>query len=195
MFLEVELRRDVAMCTGHLSGLIPHQQIVRRLLQDLMSEKACEEHGFYLAVTSLKNIGNPNLLEDDNGGGWSYRPVTFPVSFTCRTFLPRRGEVLKGVVQRVFRNGVFISCGPIRYAYLSAIKMPGYHYLDRDENLCFRKEDCSKIEVGVVVRFKVLAVRFNERQNKKRNDFYVLATIEGKSFGPISLAGPDEPYM
>lgn len=192
MFLDVELAREVAICANHLKGQSPQQQILRRLLQDLIREKACKEHGFYLGITAIKSISNNNDNHEAD-------VLTFPVSFTCRTFLPARGEILQGVVNRVLSNGAFIRSGPLRYAYLSSLKMPEYQYVSSvsdDEMPYFQKDDLSKIAVGVVVRFAVMAVRFKERPNQRRNDFYVLATMEGDdTLGPISLTGPDEPYM
>ncbi|XP_010450028.1 PREDICTED: DNA-directed RNA polymerase subunit 7-like protein [Camelina sativa] len=199
MFSEVEISRDVAICAEHLNGQSPHQQILYKLLQDLIHEKACREHGFYLGITALKSIGDKKNNNIDNEDNHQARTLTFPVSFTCRTFLPARGDVLQGIVKQVLWNGVFIRSGPLRYAYLSLLKMPDYHYVHSqsdNEKPYFQKDDLSKIAVGVVVRFVVLAVRFKERPHKRRNDYYVLATLEGyRKVGPISLTGSDEPYM
>lgn len=199
MFSEVEMARDVAICAKHLNGQSPHQQILCRLLQDLVHEKACREHGFYLGITALKSIGNNKNNNIDNEDNHQAHILTFPVSFTCRTFLPARGDILQGIVKKVLWNGVFIRSGPLRYAYLSLLKMPDYHYVhshSEDEKPYFQKDDLSKIAAGVVVRFGVLAVRFKERPHKRRNDYYVLATLEGyETLGPISLTGSDEPYM
>ncbi|XP_006282711.2 DNA-directed RNA polymerase subunit 7-like protein [Capsella rubella] len=202
MFSDVEMSRDVAICAKHLIGHTFHQEILTRLLQVLTHEKACRKHGFYLGITSVKSIGkNKNKIiniNNNNEDNHQAQILTFPVSFTCRTFLPARGDVLQGVVKMVLSNGVFISSGPLRYAYLSPLKMPDYHYVQSesdDEKPYFQKDDLSKIAVGVVVQFVVLAVRFKERPHKIRNDYYVLATLEGDTLGPISLAGSDEPYM
>lgn len=200
MFSEVEMARDVAICASHLNGQAPHHQILGRLLKDLIHEKACREHGFYLGITALKSIGNSKNNNDENEDSHQAHILTFPVSFTCRTFLPARGDILQGTVKKVLWNGAFIRSGPLRYAYLSFLKMPNYHYvhspLSEDEKPYFQKDDLSKIAVGVVVRFGVLAVRFKEKPHKRRNDYYVLATLErNDSFGPISLTGSDEPYM
>ncbi|KAL1200062.1 DNA-directed RNA polymerase subunit 7-like protein [Cardamine amara subsp. amara] len=201
MFSEVEMARNVAICAKHLNGQSPHQQILCRLLQDLLREKACEEHGFYLGITALKSIGNSinNNSSNDSEDEHQAHILTFPVSFTCRTFLPAKGDILQGIVSKVLWNGAFIRSGPLRYAYLSFLKMPDYQYVhtvSEDDKPCFQKDDLSKIAVGVVLRFVVLAVRFKEKPHKRRNDFYVLATLEGNdTLGPISLTGLDDPYM
>lgn len=194
MFPEVELSREVTICAKNLKGKSPHQQILRRLLEDLLREKACKEHGFYLGITAIKSISKNNI-NDIHG----VDVLRIPVSFTCRTFLPLRGEILQGVVARVYWSGVIIRSGPLRYAYLSTLKMPKYQYVSTEpegEKAYFQKDDLSKIAVGVVVRFAVMDVRFEEIPNNRRNDIYVLATMEGDdALGPISLTGPDEPYM
>ncbi|KAG2299290.1 hypothetical protein Bca4012_010860 [Brassica carinata] len=208
MFSEVEMSRDVAIPAKQLKGHSPpHQQILTRLLQDLLNEKACREHGFYLAITALKSIGNinnNNSTDDDNPQADVF---TFPVSFTCRTFLPARGNIMIGTVMKLLFNGpngaataVLISSGPLRYAYLSYLKMPDYHFVpaksEEDEEACFQKADLTKIAVGVVVRFLVLGRRFKVSPEKRRTDVYVLASVDGDdTLGPVSLTGCDRPYM
>ncbi|CAH8336156.1 unnamed protein product [Eruca vesicaria subsp. sativa] len=205
MFSEVELSRDVAIPAKHLKGHSPpHQHILTKLLQDLVQEKACREHGFYLAITALKSIGNiNNSTEDDNPQADVF---TFPVSFTCRTFLPARGNIMVGTVMKLLCNGpngaataVLISSGPLRYAFLSHLKMPDYHYVppkSEEEEPCFQKDDLTKIAVGVVVRFVVLDRRFKVSPEKRRTDVYVLASVEGDdTLGPVSLTGCDRPYI
>ncbi|CAH2079172.1 unnamed protein product [Thlaspi arvense] len=200
MFSEVEMTRDVAICSKDLkSQSPPHHQILSRLLEDLMCESASKEHGFHLGITAVKSIGNNKNKNDDDHH--QKQVLTFPVSFTCRTFMPVEGDVLQGVVYKVYSNGAFIRPGPLRHAYLPAVKMPAYRYFpagSEEEKACFRREDLTKIAAGVVVRFKVLAVRFVEsRPHEKGNDVHVLVTLEDDddTLGPISLAGPDDPYM
>ncbi|ESQ43074.1 hypothetical protein EUTSA_v10015358mg [Eutrema salsugineum] len=204
MFSEVEMVRDVTICAKHLKGQSPpHHQILNRLLQDLIYEKACKEHGFYLGITALESIGNSKNNNDDNHQA---ELLTFPVSFTCRTFLPSRGDILQGVVRKVLwsggARGVLIHCGPLRYAYLSRMKMPDYHFVqpetesEEEETPYFQRDDLTKISVGVIVRFAVLCHRFKEYSDKRRLDVYVLASVEGDdTLGPISLAGSERPCM
>ncbi|KAF8090401.1 hypothetical protein N665_0477s0006 [Sinapis alba] len=206
MFSEVEMSRDVAIPAKHFKGQSPpHQQILTRLLQDLLHEKACREHGFYLAITALKSIGNNNNNDDTSQAQADV--LTFPVSFTCRTFLPSRGNIMIGTVMKVLFNGpngaapaVLISSGPLRYAYLSYLKMPDYHFVpakSEEEEACFQKDDLTKIAVGVVVRFLVLGRRFKvSPEKRRRTDVYVLASVDGDdTLGPVSLTGCDRPYM
>lgn len=199
MFSEVELLRDVTVDAENLkrNSLVTHPQsvIATRLLEDLLSEKASKDHGYFLAVTGLKKIGKGKVVEESG-------VVFFPVVFNCRTFLPYEGEILQGIVHRVFRHGVFLRCGPIKYAYLSARKMPGYRYVGfqkvpgqkygHDRKPLFVSNEFAKIENGVVVCFMVLAVRWFENWGNIKNEFGMLATLEGDSLGPISLSGSGE---
>ena len=191
MFAEVELLRDVAVLAKNFRNdeLVPRNQsvIVTRLLKDLLSEKASRDHGYFLAVTRLKKIGKGEVV--DKSGDVFY--VSFPVVFNCRTFLPYKGEILQGVVYRILRLGVFLRCGPLKYAYLSAQKMPGYQYVS-GENPLFRSDELAKIENGVVVCFKVLWVRWKERMGNVRKEFVMLASLEGDSLGPISSSESGE---
>ncbi|KAK4854994.1 hypothetical protein QYF36_003025 [Acer negundo] len=187
MFSEVELLRDVAVLAENLdrNGLVSQRFIMTRLLEDLLKEKANKDLGYFLAVTSLKSIGN-GKLQDESGN------VFFPVAFKCRTFMPLRGEVLEGVVHHIYRFGVFLQCGPVKYAFLSFRKMPNYSYVP-GEHPTFVNDQLAKIENGVVVRFLVLGVRWIEKRGEiMKRDFVMLASLEGESLGPISLSGTDE---
>ncbi|KAG2722167.1 hypothetical protein I3843_02G101100 [Carya illinoinensis] len=186
MFCEVELLRDVAVLAKNLEGtrLVPQRFIITRLLEDLLNEKASKDHGYFLAITSLKSIGKGEVV-DETGD------VFFPVVFNCRIFLPFKGEILKGVVHHVFRHGVFLRCGPIRYAFLSARKMPNYQYVD-GENPAFSSDELVKIENDVVVRFVVLGVRWIEKRGDIKKEFVMLTSLEGDSLGPISSSGSGE---
>ncbi|KAK9288138.1 hypothetical protein L1049_016586 [Liquidambar formosana] len=179
MFCEVELVRDVVILAENLkNGLVLQRSIIMQLLEDLLNEKATKDHGYFLAVTSLKSIGKAEVQEESGD-------VFFPVVFKCRTFIPLRGEILQGVVHHIYRRGVCLRCGPIKYVYLSARKMPDYHYVP-GKNPVFLSEGRSRIENGVAVRFMVLSVRWIEERGETKRDFEMLASLEGDFLGPIS---------
>ena len=186
MFCEVELLRDVAVLAENLdrNGVVSQRSIITRLLEDLVNEKSSKDHGYFLAVTSLKNIGNGEVV-DESGD------IFFPVVFNCRTFLPSTGEILQGVVHYIFSHGVFLRCGPIKYAFLSARKMPNYHYV-AGENPVFLSDELAKIDNDIVVRFVVIGVRWIEKRRLVKKEFVMLASLVGDSLGPISLSGSDE---
>ncbi|KAJ6719483.1 DNA-DIRECTED RNA polymerase SUBUNIT 7-LIKE PROTEIN [Salix purpurea] len=97
----------------------------------------------------------------------------------------------QGVVHRTFRHGVLLRCGPVKYIFLSARKMPSYQYIS-EENPVFLNDELARIENNVVVRFSVLDVRWIEKMWDMRRDFMMLASLVGDSLGPISLCGSDE---
>uniref|UniRef100_A0A5B7BQD2 DNA-directed RNA polymerase subunit n=1 Tax=Davidia involucrata TaxID=16924 RepID=A0A5B7BQD2_DAVIN len=183
MFLEVECLVHVMIPAKNLdrNGLVPRSSIVSCLLKDLLIWKATEEYGYFLTVTKLKSIGNQEFEE-------SSRDIICPVAFFCRTFLPVNGEIMLGVVHTVHRHGVFLKCGPMKYIFLSARKMPNYYYVD-GKNPLFLSNDLSRIEYDVVIRFMVFGVRWTKKKWEIEREFMILASLEGDCLGPISLPG------
>ncbi|KAG8370334.1 hypothetical protein BUALT_Bualt14G0106000 [Buddleja alternifolia] len=155
--------------------------IANRLMKQLSFTKACED-GYFLAVTKLIRIGR--------GENNKFCPhfVNFPVSCYCRTFKPADGEIMTGIVHKINNMGVFLKSGPMNIVYLAARFMPNYSYVP-GENPVYMREDLSKIEIGVVVRYMVFAVRWIE---DKWREFRVLATIDDDGLGPVALNGLDE---
>ncbi|XP_050385465.1 DNA-directed RNA polymerase subunit 7-like protein [Argentina anserina] len=185
MFSEVELVRGVAVLAEKLDKDSPDTSksvITTQLLKGLLKEKASKDHGYFLKVTALKKIGNGQISGD-------LRKMLFPVAFSCRTFIPRQGEILEGVVYQVHNLGVFIRCGPLKHGYLSARLMPNYHYAG-GRNPFFYRGDLAKIEKEVVVRFRVLATRWIEKRREMRKEFVMIVSIVGDSLGPV--CGPHE---
>ncbi|GMH29233.1 hypothetical protein Nepgr_031076 [Nepenthes gracilis] len=121
----------------------------------------------------------------------SWKGIPFTVACTCRTFMPCPGEIMNGVVYRVHSLGVFLRCGPVGLIYLAARKMADYRYHPL-KNPVFLNPGLSRIEVGVVVRFAVFAVRWVEQREDHSREFMVLASLEGDCLGPVSLTGTDE---
>lgn len=185
MYREVECLQHVVIPTTDLdtNGTIPTSSVVTNLLKQLTIYKALEEFGYFLGVTKLKAIGNGRKHE-------STKYIDFLVAFNCRTLLPMKGEVMTGIVHTISRFGVFLKSGPMKIVYLSTRKMPNYYFVD-DENgkgkPLFLSNDFSRIEMGVVVQFVVLATRWSQRTR----DISVLASIEGESLGPVATAGLD----
>lgn len=153
--------------------------IIDRLLKQLSHGRACE-YGYLLAVTKVISIGC-----GDNKS--SSEHILFPVDFRCRTFTPVDGEVLTGIVHKINHRGVFLKSGPMNIVFLSARLMPNYFYV-LGESPTFVRDDSSKIEIGVVVRYLVFAVRWIE---DKWREFRVLASIASDGLGPVALNGLD----
>lgn len=171
MFGEVEVCSTVRIIAENLdrNGLVPQRSIVTHLLKDLLSMKASKDHGYFLAVTNLKSIGKGEVVNKSGD-------VLFHVEFKCRTFMPMKGEILQGVVHRTFRHGVLLRCGPVKYIFLSARKMPNYQYTS-EENPVFLNDELARIENNVLVRFSVLDVRWIEKMWDMRRDFMMLASL------------------
>ncbi|KAH0634209.1 DNA-directed RNA polymerase V subunit 7-like [Solanum tuberosum] len=177
---EVRLYVVVPMEDIKKSGELPGSIVIRRLFSQLTFLRATEDCGYFLKVTKVKSVGSGKLLD-------SSKYIMFPVTFHSRTFLPKTGEVLVGIVIEVCRHGVFLKCGPMNSIYLSVRKMPNYNYVS-GENPFFICNDQSRIENEVAVRFVVYAMRWSRTLVRK---FDVLASIDGDSLGPVSLNGFD----
>ncbi|KAL6989815.1 hypothetical protein U1Q18_015565 [Sarracenia purpurea var. burkii] len=187
MFREMEIRGRVAIPTKSLdrNGLVAHSSVVSCLLKELLLMKSTEEHGYFLAVTGLKSIGN-GVFEEES------RDILFPVAFYCRTFLPVNGDIMLGIVHKIHTRGVFLRCGPMKYIYLSAQKMPNFYYVQWKTREIFMNDDFSRIEKGVVIRFVVFATRWMKKHWDIEREFTILASIEGDCLGPVSLPGSGE---
>lgn len=186
MFCEVQLIREVGIPNQTLDRTkpVPYSLIVKCLLRALLSEKANKDHGYFLAVTFLERIGEGKISGDTDD-------VLFPVAFNCRTFIPVVGERLRGVVFKVHPHGVFVRCGPVKYGFLSAQKMPNYRYV-RGKKPLFVNNDLSRIEDNVVICFMVLSVRWVDKHMDFENEFMVLASLVGDFLGPVSSTYSDE---
>ncbi|KAF8394330.1 hypothetical protein HHK36_020538 [Tetracentron sinense] len=174
MYLKVQFPWNVVIPPDQLDKkrVMLQRFIIVRLLQEFSSRKATKEHGYFLAVTTLDNIGEGKVREQGD--------VLFPVVFSCLTFKPFRGEILQGVVNRILKQGVFLKSGPIENVYLTALKMPDYHYVP-GENPVFMSDKLLKIEKDTVLRFMVLGTKWSETER----EFQMVVTMEGDYLGPI----------
>lgn len=100
MFRELELRGRVGFPINSLdgNGLVAHSSVVTSLLKELLLVKSTKDHGYFLAITKLKSIGNGEIEEESSD-------IFFPVAFFCRTFLPVKGDVMLGVVHKIYKKG------------------------------------------------------------------------------------------
>ncbi|XP_031403034.1 DNA-directed RNA polymerase V subunit 7-like [Punica granatum] len=176
MFLEVQLPWNVIIPAENLDekGLMLQRSIIIRLLDDFASKKATKELGYYLAVTTLLNIGEGKVRQHTGD-------ILFPVVFRGITFNLFRGEIVEGVVHKVLKHGVFLRCGPMEHIYLSSTKMPDYRYVP-GENPVFLNEKLSKIGKDAMVRVIVLATMWLEVER----EFRALVSLEGDFLGPVS---------
>lgn len=175
VFLEAEMNSNVLISPDQLTpqGLLLQKAIITRLLEDIANKKASKEHGYFIAITSLKSIGDGRVrtLTGD---------VLFPVSFSCLTQKPTKGEVLTGTVERILKHGLFVKSGPIEDIFISE-KMTGDYKYVPGESPMFLSEKHSKLEKGVSVRFKVVGFRWMEADRQ----FQLLASLAGDFLGPI----------
>jgi DNA-directed RNA polymerase-4/5 subunit 7 len=174
VFLEVEMSWNVLISPDQLSpkGLLLRKSIIVRLLEDITNRKASKDHGYYIAVNELKAISEGKVRELTGD-------VLFPVTFTCITEKPMKGEILVGSVEKILKHGVFLKSGPMENIFLSYKTMGEYKYSGGD-NPMFLK-DHSKLEKDTIVRFKVMGFRWMEADRQ----FQLLATLAGDFLGPL----------
>ncbi|GAB2214280.1 hypothetical protein Droror1_Dr00018622 [Drosera rotundifolia] len=175
MFLKGRLTWNVIIPAENLDaqGLMLQKSLVIRLMEDFAAKKATKDLGYFLAVTTLENIGEGKVRQQSGD-------VLFPIDFCCLTFKIMTGEVLEGVVHKILKHGVFLRCGPIETIFLSAQKMPGYIYVP-GENPMFISEKQLKIEKDVTVRFFVIGAKWFESER----EFKAVVSLEGDYLGPV----------
>lgn len=101
MFFEVEMRRLVVVEPQELGGHLHSQRaMLRRLLQDIESVGASEEHGYFVAVTTLEEVSEGKVR---SGTG----SVVFSVNFKCIVFRLVKNEVVEAEVTEVMSTGIF----------------------------------------------------------------------------------------
>ncbi|XBJ23123.1 hypothetical protein VPH35_001370 [Triticum aestivum] len=137
-----------------------------------LSWKASKEHGYYIAVNGLKEISDGKIRELTGD-------VLFPVTFTCITQRPMKGDILVGSVEKILKHGVFLKSGPMENIFMPAKSMSDYKYMG-GENPMFMK-DYSKLEKHTIVRFKVMGFCWMEADRQ----FRLLATMAGDFLGPL----------
>lgn len=175
VFFEVEMQWNVLISPNELDekGLLLQKAIIVRLMEEFANRKASKEHGYYVAVTSLNSIGDGKVrgLTGD---------VLFPVTFSCITQKPAKGEILQGSVEKILKHGIFLKSGPMESIFLSELMMKDYRYV-AGENPVFLNDKHSKLEKDTIVRFKVLGFKWLEYDRQ----FQLLATLAGDFLGPI----------
>ncbi|CAN0901614.1 DNA-directed RNA polymerase V subunit 7 [Linum grandiflorum] len=176
MFLKVKLTWNVIIPADSLDarGLLLQRAIMIKLLQEFARRHSHKDLGYHIALTTVDNIGEGQVREHTG-------EVLFPVAFTALTFRIFRGEVVEGVVHKVFKHGVFLQCGPLENVYLSCKKMPGYNYVP-GENPEFINEKMPKIGKDVTVRFMVIGTKWMEGER----EFQALVSLEGDYLGPVA---------
>ncbi|XP_060671398.1 DNA-directed RNA polymerase V subunit 7 [Ziziphus jujuba] len=171
MFLKVQLPWNVVIPAENLDakGLMLQKAIVIRLMDEFATKKATKDLGYFLAVTTLDKVGEGKVRQNTGD-------VMFPVVFSGITFKLYRGEILEGVVHKVFKHGVLLRCGPVEN-------------ICRIINICLRRINAfflndmpSKIEKDVVVRFIVIGTKWLEADR----EFQALVSLDGDYLGLIA---------
>ncbi|KAL3506041.1 hypothetical protein ACH5RR_031423 [Cinchona calisaya] len=173
MFLKSQLSWNISIPPEelHLDALKLRKSIYVRLLAEFAEKKATEELGYFIAVTTVDKVGEGIVRHSGE--------VVFPVDFSCITFKVFTGEVLRGVVHKIYKHGIFLRCGPLENVFISNETMPGYCYVPGENPIFMR--DTSKIEKDAEVRFVVIEQTFQE----DTKEFRAVGGLEGDFLGPM----------
>ncbi|KAK4482824.1 hypothetical protein RD792_009994 [Penstemon davidsonii] len=176
MFLKSQLTWNVTIPAENLDteGMMLQKAILLHLMNEFATKKASKDLGYFIAITTLDCVGEGKVRLHTGD-------LFFPVSFTCITFKMLLGEVLQGTVHKILKHGVFLVCGPAEKVYLSHYKMSGYQYVPGEKPVFRNEKSGTIIEKGVVLRFVVLAEKYNEAEN----DFRAVVSMEGDHLGPV----------
>ncbi|KAI0493494.1 hypothetical protein KFK09_023612 [Dendrobium nobile] len=176
VFLEIEMNEDITV-PFHMLDLerLPLPKVILlNLLHRIGRRKASQEHGYYIAITTLNTISE--LLRDEDSS-----VILFAVSLNCTAVKPCKGEILIGTVTKIMEDGIMLKSGPMENILLPETMMNDYELNMSEETMFLKVNGLSYMKKDTKVRFKVLDIQWAER-NK---EFNIWATILGDYLGPI----------
>ncbi|KAJ7295291.1 hypothetical protein O6H91_Y200400 [Diphasiastrum complanatum] len=177
MFFELKLKRDVILQPHELkSGMYLTGAVLSKLVEDLNLLKCTEEHGYYVAATTLESIGQGRIRSVTGS-------VVFAVEFNCLVFKPYKGEIVESVVSQITRTGFEARCGPFESLFVHQKMMEGFEFHEAQSPgfNTFKDSQGTEIQKDTVVRVKLIALRWDDRERTYR----ALATLNDDYMGPV----------
>ncbi|KAJ7568633.1 hypothetical protein O6H91_01G041500 [Diphasiastrum complanatum] len=183
MFFVLELKRQVVLKPHQMRPSPLHERkrvLMLQLEKDLKLIKGNEEHGYYITVTEVGEIGE-GVIQARTGS------VAYRVQFKCLVLKPHKGEVVVGEVSQVTKTGFEVRYGPFEIIFVHQKLMKGFQFKLTDTSAfnSFQDSQGSIILKGSIVRMRLVAVRW-EAQTR---NYMGLATLNGHYLGPIE--GPE----
>jgi len=115
--------------------------------------------GVFLVVTKILNVGEGKILPEDPS-------VHYPATFEVLTFTPENQEVVLGQVIDISEFGAFVRIGPLdALAHVSQIMNDRISY-DPKENMFTGKKTKRKLQVGDIVRARIVGVSLGKNKTK-----------------------------
>lgn len=176
MFFEVEMRRMVVVEPSALGGSLHTQRsMLRRLLKDVADERGSEEHGLFVAVTTLHGVSEGKVR---SGTG----SVAFSVNFKCIVLRLLKNEVIEAVVTNVGETGFHAACGPIGI-FVPRTEMQGFECKlgPSPEYNKWTDISGSVIDPNALVRLKVLVSKWMP----EGRTFRAIGTLNGDMLGRV----------
>lgn len=181
MFFELDMRRLVVVEPQKLGDALHTQRaMIRRLLNDMDTERCSEEHGYYVTVTTLENVSEGRVRPSTGS-------VVFWVDFKCIVFRPIRNEVVEAEVTEVIYNGFLAACGPARI-FVPRKQMDGFEFRAGPslEFNKWREVTGNEIAVKSLVRLKIVGVRWEP----KDRTIMTAGSLNGHHLGPVLFKDP-----
>lgn len=179
MFFEVEMRRMVVVEPRELGDAVHTKRaMIRRLLTDVDAERCNEEHGYFVAVTTLDDVSEGKVRTSTGA-------VVFWVSFKCIVFKPIRNEVIDAEVTDVMHGGFWAACGPARI-FIQRRQMDGFEFREGPSMEYNKWADTGGIPVAPksLVRLRVVGVRWDP----KERTIMTIGSLNGNHLGPVQEA-------
>ncbi|CAM6114217.1 unnamed protein product [Calypogeia fissa] len=158
MFIESEFSWTITVLPHQFKNI--QKALIRNLLRRFDNTKCTEEHGYFVAVTWIDNVGEGTIRE---GKGY----LTFSVSFRGLTFKPLLGEIVYGTVSRVTEKAVKANFGPGEFAVVNndgENNMGEFEYT-KEEGLWKHKDGATQIEEGSSIRAKIVNIQWFQHLN------------------------------
>jgi len=184
MFAEVDMRRLVVVEPHELGDVLHTQRaMIRRLLQDVDTLRCSEEHGYYVAVTTLENVSEGKIR---HGTG----SVIFWVDFKCIVFRPFVKEIVEAVVVKVNNHGFFADCGPQERILVPKKNMTGFEYRQEEVETynSWRDSTGSEIKMNEVVRLQIVATKWDA----KDRTYLAVGSLNGDLLGHLPDYGKED---
>ncbi|KAH8934609.1 hypothetical protein BDL97_18G092900 [Sphagnum fallax] len=187
MFFEIAMRRQVVLVPHELGNhLHTRRAVFRRLLLDLDTLRCSEDHGYYVAVTTIENLSE-GVIRSGSGS------VVYWIDFKCIVYMPVVKEIVEAQVSKVTGMGFFADCGPLDEIMVASREMNGFEFRPAEVATFNRWKDLSGNEIGVnaVVRLQIIGFKYIPEERR----FRAVGTLNGNFLGHLPDFGKKEPSI
>ncbi len=132
---------------------------VKESLQDQIEGKLDSEHGVFLAVIDILDVGEGKIVPEDGA-------IFYPAEYKVLTYMPELNEIVMGEVVDITEFGAFTRVGPIdALVHVSQIMDDKVSY-DPKGSIFVGKKTGNKLKEGDVIRARVVGVSLGKARSK-----------------------------